>query len=1010
MKTVKILTLSVFFFSFLVPLMTTAQAPLTYKGHVTGENGTEALEGVNIVLLSKGTGTQTNAQGYFELQATPGEAIQLTYVGHEPINYILGNETTINFTMKVADQVGEEVIVVGYGTQKQKDLTSAITTISSDDIMKTPTGQAMQSLQGIAPGVQIVSSGAPGSAPTVRVRGIGSYPGVSNSAPLYVVDGMFFDNIDFLNPSDIATISVLKDASAAAIYGVRAANGVILVETKSGRKNQPAQITYEGYYGVQVPTNVLQMANSEQYAQMASELDPSRYPDYQYILKAMQLYGRSKVNPNVPDVNTDWYKEIMRVAPIQNHSINVSGGSDKATYSVGGSYFGQDGILDMKNDFQRFNLRTKLDYQALKWLTVGGNILFSNGLNYQPESGAWRSAYFAVPILPVYDYDNPDAFPIPYSSAQVLGYRSGQNPFPSMEFIQNKQKLRNTFANFYVKVDLIPNKLNFKTSYNHNFSALDLRRVELPYYNSAGAQRPDARITRTWDQFSNQFWDNLLTYDDHTGKHNYTVMLGTSFRDEEWTQLRAAAVDFPPGQEQSWYLAQAQTIDINSVGDNGSHYYGFSYFGRVAYNYDHKYLLYGTFRSDGSNKYQQKSGFFPTVGAGWVLTEEDFFKVKGIDYLKIRGSWGRLGNDKIPASDGKKATTVVNTTLGDKYVPGAQTSETFSWLEWEVVEEINVGLSARFADNRLNMEADYFTRDTKNAAIAVKIPVVGGTVLRNAGIINNSGVELGLNWNDKIGNDLTYQIGANIATLKNEVKDLFGQPYLDGPSAEFSQRSLVGHPLLAFFGYKVAGVYQNQGEIDADPIDNKSDLKPGYFKYQNTNGDKLLDGDDRVLLGSYFPNLTYGFNIGAGFKNFSLTANFYGQSGNKIMNRKRGEVHWTNDLNIDADLAKNRWHGEGTSNKYPSANGLREGWNQMMSDYFVEDGSFFRIQNVMLSYSLAKGKLFNPGFPEMRISLTADRPATFFKYNGFNAEVPDGIDNQTYPIPAVYTVGLNIRF
>ncbi|HLT94259.1 MAG TPA: TonB-dependent receptor, partial [Membranihabitans sp.] len=384
--------------------------------------------------------------------------------------------------------------------------------------------------------------------------------------------------------------------------------------------------------------------------------------------------------------------------------------------------------------------------------------------------------------------------------------------------------------------------------------------------------------------------------------------------------------------------------------------------------------------------------------------------VPGIDYLKLRGSWGELGNDKIQASDGARTTQVVNTVFDGQMVPGTQTSNVFSSLRWEVVEELNFGLTAYLLDSRLTLDADYYTRDTKNAAIRVNIPLIGGSVLRNVGVIRNSGVELALDWSDQLANGWQYNIGGNIATLKNEVIDLFGQPYIDGGTAEFRQRSIIGQPLLAFFGREVAGVYQNQAEINADPIAQENNLEPGDFKFKDQNGDGVIDDQDRVVLGSYIPDLMYGFNLGLNIQNFSFTANFFGQAGNSILNRKRGEYIFTNDTNLDADLAVNRWHGEGTSNKYPSANGLRKGWNQALSDYYIEDGSFFRIQNVTLGYTIPGSNLLGGNFPETTITLTADRPLTVFSYNGFNPEVEDGIDRQTYPIPSVYTVGLNVRF
>jgi TonB-linked SusC/RagA family outer membrane protein len=977
-------------------------------GTVTDESG-NPLPGASVVLLNTTQGAQTDLDGKYTLENVPEDGtLVYSFVGFTTTELSVDGRNYIDVILIEDVNVLGEVVVVGYGTMNTKDLTSSITTVKTEDIVKTPTGQAMQSLQGKVAGLQVVSSGAPGDSPTVRIRGIGSYPGNNNEAPLYVVDGMFFDNIDFLNTADITSISVLKDASAAAIYGVRAANGVVLIETKSGKLNQKAEITYTGYTGTQVAQNVLQMANAEQFTTMAIESGSAA--DASFILNAMQRYGRSRVNPNVPNVNTDWYKEILRPANIQNHSLSVNGGNENTTYSIGGSYFGQQGIMDMKNEYERLNLRSKVDYKAKKWLTVGGNMILSDATKYNVESSAWNQAYFAVPILPVYDAFNPGAWPINFANAQDIGYRGGQNPFTSLTYNDNRMKIKKMLANFYVQFELIPEKLTFKSTYNHSFTSLDERLVDLPFYIGDGFQRPDAAITKRTETFSNKIWDNILTYTDNFGKHNIIAMAGTSYRDESWNMLTARGLNFPYENEESWYIDQAETIVSEAVNDGGLREYGLSYFGRVSYNYDYKYLVYGTFRADGSSKYQEKWGYFPTLGIGWVVSQEDFLKDNTvIDFLKLRASWGQLGNDRIQASDGATTTSIITTALNDVLVSGTTTSSTYSSLKWEVTEEKNVGLSATLLNNRLSVEADYYSRDTKDAAIYVNIPSVGGSVLKNVGVIRNSGFELALNWTNEISKDFRYSVGANISTLKNEVMDLYGQPYIDGGMAEFRQRSIVGESLLAFYGREVEGVYQNDAEIAADPIAVENGLEPGDFIYKDQNGDGKIDDDDRVVLGSYFPNLMFGANMAISYKALEFSASIMGQEGNKILNRKRGEIIWTADGNLDADLAINRWHGEGTSNEYPSSAGLRKGWNQKMSDYFVEDGSFFRIQNVQLSYNIVGKHLNGVLIPDTKISFTAERPLTMFNYNGFSPEVANGIDTQTYPIPAVYTIGLNIK-
>jgi TonB-dependent starch-binding outer membrane protein SusC len=981
-----------------------AQQKIQVTGKVSDESG-NPLPGASVIVKNSTIGTQSNFDGNYTLDNVPSDGILVvSYIGFKTVEKAVNGNTILNVILLEDAQSLDEVVVVGYGELKVKDLTSAITTIKTNDIVKTPTNNAMQALQGKVAGLQVVSKGSPGDSPTIRVRGIGSYPGQSNETPLYVVDGMFYDNIDFLNTSDIASISVLKDASAAAIYGVKAANGVIIVETKSGQFNKKAEISYDGYYGYQVAQNVLKMANAEQFTNMA--LESGSPADAGYILEAMQRYGRSRVNPNVPDVNTDWYKEILRPAVVQNHSISVSGGSEKASYSIGTSYFEQEGILDMKNEYERFNLRSKLDFKATDWFTVGGNVIFSNATKYNQENGAWFEAYYAVPIMPVLDEQSVDAWPTQYASAENLGYRGGKNPFPLMDFNNNQQKVRKVLANIYMNFDIIPDKLSFKTTYNHSYITSNERNVNLPYFISLNAQRSEAFINKNVSTSSYQIWDNVFTFKDSFGDHNINAMAGTSYRDNSWSFLKAKGTDFP-----TLGGSNAGTIITEDVGDDGFRQYGLSYFGRVSYNYKDKYLVYGTMRADGSSKYQEKWGYFPTVGLGWVASQEEFLaKSNVIDFLKIRASWGELGNDNVPASDGANTTSLVTTAIDDILTTGTVTSSTFDWLRWEVIEEMNIGFTSRLFDNRLSVDADYFIRDTKNAIIPVNVPSTGQIIRRNNGEIRNSGFEFAVNWNNQISDDLSYTIGANFSTLKNEVMDLYGQEYIDGGSAEFRQRSIVGDPILSFYGYETVGVYQNDAEIQADPIAIDNGLVPGDFKYNDTNGDGIIDGDDRTVLGSFLPSFSYGANIGINYKNFEFSASLMGQTGNKILNRKRGEIIWTSDGNLDADLAINRWNGEGTSNSYPSSAGLRKGWNQKMSNYFVEDGSFFRVQNIQLAYNVKSGSFLGTQMPDTRISFTADRPLTVFSYNGFNPEVSDGIDRQTYPIPAVYTLGLSIKF
>jgi TonB-dependent starch-binding outer membrane protein SusC len=986
------------------------------NGQVVDASGS-AIPGVTVMVEGTNRGTVTDIDGRFSIEANPDEALVFSFVGYEKQRMLVGNTSFLTITLKEDISLLNEVVVIGYGSLREKDLTSSIATLKTDVITKTPNANAMQSLQGRVAGVQIVSNGAPGASPTVRVRGVGSFEG--NAAPLYVVDGMFFENIDFLSPNDIETISVLKDASAAAIYGVRASNGVVLIQTKSGKYNQKPEIVIDSYYGMQVPQNVLQMANSQQFVRYINETGSPA--DIAFVNNAMQRFGRSRVDPNIPNVNTDWYAEIMNPAAIQNHNLSFNGGSETTRYSIGGSYFEQKGLLnDTRNEYKRLNFRAKLDTDVRSWLTVGGNFNFSMARQYNGDDGAWFQAYFAVPILPVFDELNTNAEPFRLSNAQQLGYRNRQNPYYSLLYNDNRNHVGKVMGNFYADFELIPNKLSFRTAYNYGLEIINSRNVGFDF--SDGVTNFQSAIGRTNFARFDQVVDNFFTYNENFNKHRITAVLGQSFRSEYSEVLFARGTGISPipdrAAENFWYLSNATNFDINAIGDTGdvinSRLFFLSYFGRLSYNYDDRYLLYGTFRRDGNNKFQQRWGNFATIGAGWVISSEKFFNVPAVDYLKLRASWGQLGNDGIRPSVGRPTIQENSLAINDVLLFGRRLNPTFDLIDrWETTIETNFGLNAQFFKNRMSVDVDYFTRDTRNLAVNIIPPVFRATERRSVGEIRNQGLEFTLNWQDKIGSDFTYYVGGNFATLRNEVLSLGGPDYLDGGSAEFRQRSIVGQPFQAFFGYQVAGVFQNQQQIDQSGYTTQfiasNNLQPGDLFFVDQNNDGIINDLDRVVLGSFLPKFTYGFNLGFTYKNFDVAALVQGQSGFSILNRKRGELIFTNDTNIDAELANNLWRGEGTSNRYPSAAGLRKGWNQNMSDYFVEDGSYWRIQNVVLAYNIVNKSLFGVAMPTTRLTFTADRPLTMFNYNGFNPEVANGIDRQVYPIPAVYTIGLNIK-
>lgn len=991
--------------AFFLTTMSYAQDLKTVTGTIL-DNNDIPLPGAEVKVIDKDIFDVTDFDGNFTLENVQvGDVFRITFLGFESMEVTVTAEDNYVINLEEDQGVLDEVVVIGYGTATKRDLTGSIATVNAEEIERTPTANVMQSLQGKVSGVQIVSSGSPGDSPTVRIRGVGTFGDATNV--LYVIDGALYDNIDFLNTKDIKSINILKDASSSAIYGVRAANGVVIIETKSGRLNQKVQFEYDGYTGIQRAQNVVKLANTEQFYTMAVE--SGSQADVNFIQNAIQRYGRSRINPNLPDVNTDWYREILRDGLMQNHSISASGGGERVAYAVGANYTGQEGILDMKNDYERFNIRSKIDVDISDRFKAGVNSIFSNATKHSPENGAWFRAYFAVPVMPVIDETNTEARPIQYSNAQNLGYRGTQNPFQDLTYSENRIKIRKLLTTMFLQYEIIEDKLDIRTTYSHDYSSLEERNVNLPYTLGNNFERRSS-IRRANNNFSNQFWDNVLTYKDNFGDHDLTVMLGTSFRDEASNTFSATGFDIAGiGLETSWYLDFADKDSFsNNVNEIGRRFYGMSYFGRVAYDFKDKYLLYGTLRADGSSKFTLDPwGYFPSVGLGWVVSDEEFFPSDNfVDFFKLRASWGKLGNDNVAASAGSNTINVITTPIGDQPRSGLTATSVFSNNTWEVIEERNFGFNLETFGNRLSIDADYYIRDTHDAILPVYIPIVNRSVDRNSGVIRNEGLELNLNWDQRVSNDFSYRLGFNFTTLKNEaiaIEDERG--YIDSGSAEFRQRTTLGGPLLGFYGYERIGVYQNEQEINNDPIAVANNLVPGDLIYRDQNGDGIIDDNDRVILGSFLPKYTFGGNIGMTYKNFEFSMDVYAQTGNKIINRKRGEIIFTQDTNMDADLAINRWHGEGTSNSYPSSAGLRKAWNQRLSDFWVEDGDFFRIQNVQVAYNIV-----SEGLPNMRLYMTAERPLTLFNYNGFNPEVPNGVDRQTYPVPAIYTVGINLRF
>ena len=988
-------------------------APKTVKGVVVDQTNQPVI-GASVQVNGTSIGVVTDFDGTYELTNVPDNAvITFSFIGMKS-KEVKVTDSVLNVQLVDDLQKLDEVVVIGYGAAKAKDLTSPITVVKGDELLSTPSTSPMSAIQGKVAGVNVVNSGAPGAGPRVSIRGNGSF---TNSSPLYVVDGMFYDDINFLNNSDIQEMSVLKDASAAAIYGVRAANGVVIITTKKGKRNQNAKITYNGYVGVQSATNVLKMANSEQYAQMLLE---ANYDAYVANMKAsIDRYGGSYADADFHNwtfgANTDWYNELLRKAVITNHSIGISGGSEKAVYSLGVSYLYQDGIMDADNNYKRMNFRAAVDYDATSWLKVGFSGVFSNSTQINPNNSAWKEAFNSPSIYPVYDENNAEAFPEKFASPASVGFTSNfYNPVATAKYNNSRNENYQVLSNFYAQFNILPERLNFKTNYSYDYTGTRGRSYIKPYYVSSWQQKSVSELTKSTTNYYNYIWDNTLTYNDKFGDHKVGAMLGYSMRQQQYRYLWGKASNVPEGKDEYMYLGQGDADGV-TLGDDGYCYRGQSYFARLNYDYAGKYLLMFTMRADGSSKYQEQWGYFPSVGAAWVMSQESFMQnQKAFDYLKLRASWGRLGNDHVAASDGFASINTGNGAsgvFGNTTIPGFQNTSYFSYLKWELVDEANVGVNFSTLNNRLNVDLDWYHRMTKRAVISPRLPFSNDVLAGNYGKILNTGFDVAATWSDRIGNDFKYSIGLNMSFLKNRVKDLGGTDYVKGGKTI----NMVGEEMNSFYGFKVVGIYQNDAECAADPIAVANGLVPGDFKYEDVNGDNVIDGNDRQTLGAYIPNLTYGVNLGFSWKNLDFELTTYGQAGAQMYNRKRALRYSQSNFNFDESQYKNRWTGEGSTNEHPSAAALVKGWNvsdQKVNSYFVESADFFRIQNITLAYNFRNLKMGNYTLPGLRLSLTADRPFTTFSANAFTPELSDseGWDVEVYPLTSTYTFGVQIDF
>jgi TonB-linked SusC/RagA family outer membrane protein len=974
----------------------------TLQGLVTDEKSNEPIIGASILIKNSDKGTITDIDGKFSLTVSENDFLVFSYIGYASQEIGVRDQQNLLVALKTEDVLLDQVVIVGYGAQRKVDITGATVSVKGEELAKQPVMTATQALQGKVAGVQIISSGKPGSSPNVRVRGTGT--ALAGTSALFVVDGVLTDDISNINTADIVTMDVLKDASSTAIYGARGANGVVIITTKKGA-NGVTKVNYNNFIGVRSATNLVEMANAEEYSNYASAATGQTVLPGQY--------------------DTDWYGQILRNAWSHNHNFSLSGGSERTTHFLGFGYLEDEGIV-LNNKFKRFNIRANTDYKINKFISLGMNSSYARSDNKDVSLGAaYNNAYRAAPII-----------------ASLIDGRYGntsqyQNVGNAILDLNNNdiRKIQNRLqASAYVDIKPIKN-LTFRSSigtdllnYNDRVYNYKFLNDEVTFLNAGGNQRSlRSSLSIVNGNSVRWVWDNIATYNAEFKKSNFTFMLGTTAEAYNLSWVSAKREDVPSDKD-LWYITTGNKNSSVNDGD-GDKWARNSYLSRLNYNFDNKYLFTATIRADGSSRIapQNRWGYFPSFGFGWVLTNEDFMKnLSWLETLKVRASWGRVGNDRVP-SDAFTATVTPNLAYpfgGGIATPGSAITQIKDPnLKWETTEEIDFGVDYSLWKGKLYGEMGFYDKKSRDLLINVKVPaVVGdedGVILTNAASIRNTGFEFSINWRERINDKSSYKIGGNLTLNKNNVIGLNGgQPILDGGIGAgqiYTTRTDNGQPVGSFYVYQVLGVFQNTLEID-DYVSSTGKViqpgaSPGDFKYQDANDDGKIDDKDRVFLGSYQPKAYFGFNAEVSYRAFDLSFDIYGNVGNVVYNGKKALRLSALD-NVEKSIAYDRWVPGSGINDEPAAN---SGFLPA-SSYYVESGSFIRLNNITLSYSLPKSFMDKIKLTNGKIFLTSQNLFTLKKFTGFTPELTDdtptkaGIETNAYPTTKTIAGGINVSF
>ncbi len=1007
---------STFFFGLLGLILffsanSTAYAQTEITGTVYDAETLETLPGVNILIKGTARGTSTDPEGNFRVTLQEGETILVfSFLGFETLEVDVTGRTEIEVQLRTVIGTLDEMVVVGYGVVKKRDVTGAIGRVSSEELDNVTSLNVEQSLQGKVSGVQITSvSGAPGAAAAVRIRGVGTF---NDSSPIYVVDGVILNDISFLNSADIESMEILKDASATAIYGSRGANGVVLVQTKSGSGivGEP-RVQFSTETGIQQIERTIDLLNGREYAIIANEIRSGSYNNVDAV------------------PNTDWQDLVFDTAPIQNHQLSVSGGSERGDYYVSVGYFQQEGIIE-KSSYERLTIKLNNTYKLNKKIKIGNNLTIAP-YKQQIAPNATFAVYRAQPLLePFYD---DGSFGVVYNVG---------NPLADIEYSNNENSGTRLVGNVFADA-IIRNDFLLRSSFGVDAS-LNRARNFTPAFT---VFNPDGTASQQNNDFSDIFkresinynwlWENTLSYIKEFDKHSINAVGGLSMQQTRSEFLQLSGQNVIRDGEDFWYVNSSYIIDeanginnlqANTNGVNDANYFNMiSFLGRVVYTYNQKYVATLTYRADGSSKFAKENrwGYYPSAAFAWNISQEKFMEsISGISNLKVRTSWGIIGNEKI---EYLRRFSGVNSdilaVLGFPDTPYNAATYGRSGnpdLQWESTIQMDVGMEIGFMENNLTMEIDYYNRTTNEILIDLSTPGhlgngQGQRITFNAAEVQNKGIEFNVEWQDRVG-EMAYSVNLLGNTIHNEVQTIGGNSGIDSvlvggflANGQSVTRSVVGRPIGAFFGYKTDGIFQNQAELDAYP--HLSQAGVGDLRFVDVNGDGILNGEDRTFIGSPIPDFVYGFNLDLYYKNFDMSIGLQGQIGNEIFNGKN--VVRPDPYNFEQHVW-DRWTGEGTSNSEPRA--TYGGYNFLPSDRFIHDGSFLRLRSIIIGYQLPASVKSRLRLQDARFYVKANNLFTITKYTGYTPEIgsqsviANGIDTGIYPIARVISFGINTSF